>query len=317
MFSLASSAVSVLALTHLAAGATYRQTDNISGSGFLSSFSFEAIPDPTNGRVNYVNAATAASQNLTFASGNTFIVRADAKTTLSASGPGRNSVRLRSNKQFTTAVTIFDLRHMPQGCGTWPALWTVGADWPNQACRGEIDILEGVNDVGPNQATLHTNAGCTMPASRAQTGTSVLNNCDVAATNNAGCGVQVNDARSYGPSFNSQGGGWYAVERTNAFIKVWFWTRSSTSVPADVKSGTSVNTDAWGTPAAFFPATSCPISSKFGPHNIIINLTFCGDWAGQSSIYAASGCPSTYFVNRNPSAFTNAHFDFASLRIFA
>ena len=37
------------------------------------------------------------------------------------------------------------------------------------------------------------------------------NNCDTAATNNQGCGVQMDDWRSYGPSFNEQGGGWYAV----------------------------------------------------------------------------------------------------------
>ncbi|KAJ7175187.1 laminarinase [Mycena crocata] len=313
MFS--SYALAILTLARVAVGVTYRQTDNISGAGFLSAFSFQAIPDPTNGRVNYVNAATAASQNLTFASGNTFVLRADSKTVLSAGGAGRNSVRLQSNKQFTTAVTIFDVRHMPQGCGTWPALWTVGANWPHQ---GEIDILEGVNDQGTNQATLHTDAGCTMPASRSQTGTSVLNNCDVAATSNSGCGVKVNDARSYGPTFNSNGGGVYAVERTNAFIKVWFWPRN-TAIPSDISSGgASVNTDNWGTPVANFPSTTCPISSKFGPHNIIINLTFCGDWAGQSSIYSSSGCPSTCvdFVNRNPSAFTNAYFEFASLRIY-
>ncbi|KAJ7485746.1 laminarinase [Mycena latifolia] len=306
----------ILTLAHLVSGVTYHQTDNISGAGFLSAFSVQAIADPTHGRVNYVNAATAANQNLTFASGSTFVVRADSKTVLTASGPGRNSVRLQSNKQFTTAVTIFDVRHMPQGCGTWPALWTVGADWPNQ---GEIDLVEGVNDQGTNQATLHTNAGCTMPASRAQTGTSVLNNCDVVATDNSGCGVTLTDTRSYGPTFNNNGGGWYALERNNNFIKVWFWPRNG-AVPGDVStaSGTSVNTDNWGTPAAFFPSTSCPIASKFGPHNIIINLTFCGDWAGQSSIYASSGCPSTCvdFVNNNPAAFTNAYFEFASLRIF-
>lgn len=161
----------------------------------------------------------------------------------------------------------------------------------------------------------------------------------------------------------------YAVERTNSFIKIWFWSRAATGIPSDVTSGgTSVNTDNWvrcfllppalsafwclyhaslnqGTPSAYFPSTSCPISSKFGPHNIVINcehrnkqrhitrlLTnillqwrsvsgfldlvrgavvafitpaagFCssfifkphtgGDWAGSSSVYAASGCPST------------------------
>lgn len=55
---------------------------------------------------NYVNAATAASQNLTFASSNTFILRADHMSVLSANGPGRNSVRIRSNKVYTTHVAV-------------------------------------------------------------------------------------------------------------------------------------------------------------------------------------------------------------------
>jgi hypothetical protein len=42
---------------------------------------------------NYVNAATAASQNLTFASANSFVVRADSKTVLNPSGPGRQALR--------------------------------------------------------------------------------------------------------------------------------------------------------------------------------------------------------------------------------
>lgn len=37
--------------------------------------------------------------------------------------------------------------------------------------EGEIDIVEGVNDQGPNAATLHTGSGCTMPTSgRTETG---------------------------------------------------------------------------------------------------------------------------------------------------
>lgn len=58
----------------------------------------------------------------------------------------------------------FDVRHMPQGCGTWPAAWeTDEGAWPT---NGEIDILEGANDRGPNAATLHTGPGCSMPDSR-------------------------------------------------------------------------------------------------------------------------------------------------------
>jgi hypothetical protein len=209
---------------------------------------------------------------------------------------------------------VFNIRHMPQGCGTWPADWTVGGDWP---WDGEIDILEGVNDQGSDQVTLHTAPGCTMPASRTQTGVAVGNNCDTAATNNAGCGVQVTDKRSYGPTFNNNGGGWYALERTNSFIKVWFWSRAASGIPSDVLNGaTSVNTDNWGSPSAYFPSTNCPMSQMFGPHNIIIDLTFCGDWAG--AVYGSSGCPSNCvdYVNNNPSSFKNAYFDFAWLKIY-
>jgi hypothetical protein len=57
---------------------------------------------------------------------------------------------------------------MPQGCGTWPATWEVEENnWP---LGGEVDIVEGVNDVGPNSATLHTSPGCTMPGNRAMLG---------------------------------------------------------------------------------------------------------------------------------------------------
>ena len=36
--------------------------------------------------------------------------------------------------------------------------------------------------------------------------------CNVYDTNNAGCGVKINDNKSYGPEFNSNGGGWYVFD---------------------------------------------------------------------------------------------------------
>ncbi|KAF8348545.1 laminarinase [Amanita rubescens] len=292
---------------------SYGQTDSIVSQGFLDAFGYETIQDPTNGRVNYVDGATAAQDNLTYASNGHFILRADATKYLEPNGPGRDSIRLKSYKQYTNSAMIFNIRHMPTGCGTWPAVWTVGADWPNQ---GEIDILEGINNVGPNQVTLHTSAGCTMPAFRAEKGEPISNNCDAGASNNEGCGVKLSDPRSFGPNFNDNGGGWYAMERTSDFIKVWFWPRSG--APPDVQNGdNTVNTDSWGVPDAYFSSNWCSISKKFGPQNIIIDLTFCGDWAGND--YGLSGCPSTCvdYVNNNPSAFRDAYFDFEWLKIYA
>ncbi|KAF9261664.1 endo-1,3(4)-beta-glucanase [Marasmius fiardii PR-910] len=293
--------------------ASYGLADSYVGRGFLDGFNVLNIADPTHGRVNYVDAATASSQNLTYVSSDSFVLRADFTSVLNPSGPGRNSVRVSSKKTYGTSVMAFNIRHMPQGCGTWPALWSFAEPWPY---AGEIDILEGVNDQGPNAGTLHTDAGCTMPADRPMTGTTIRTNCDFQVDGNAGCGVRFPQATSYGPPFNANGGGWYAVERTNTFIKIWFWPRNDPSVPVDVRDGaTSVNTDTWGTPTAFFPDTQCPIAQKFAAHNIIIN---CGDWAGQDSIFQGAGCPGTCvdYVNNNPAAFQQAFFDFAWAKVY-
>ncbi|KAL0946423.1 hypothetical protein HGRIS_012646 [Hohenbuehelia grisea] len=298
-------------------GASYSKTDTIVGSDFYSAFNFENIPDPTHGRVNYVDGPTAQARNLTFASHDTFILRADHTNVLDPNGPGRDSVRIRSNKVFTSHVAVFNIRHMPEACASWPAVWeTNESTWPN---GGEIDILEGVNNQPPNAAVLHTNAGCTISGSRPMTGVSTGDNCDGDATGGAGCGVHVADDRSYGPAFNANGGGWYAVERTNEAIKVFFWPRDDPTVPSEVSGATTssqIHTETWGTPSAAFPNTSCNIEEHFDEHNIIINLTLCGDWAG--NVYQFSGCPSTCvdFVNNSPEGFVDAFFDFASITVF-
>ncbi|KAF8217156.1 glycoside hydrolase family 16 protein [Mycena galopus ATCC 62051] len=309
--------ISFASTVSVALGGTYSLSENIVGTGFYNSFNFEAISDPTAGRVNYVDKATAQSLNLTYASDDTFILRADFKTVISdSSATGRDSVRIRTNNAYTTHAAVFDIVHMPQGCGTWPAVWeTNEANWP---AGGEVDIVEGVNDQGTDQVTLHTSPGCEMPATgRTQTGTALELDCDTSVNGNAGCGVTVGQAPSFGPTFNADGGGWYAIERTNTFINVWFWSRKDASVPANVAAGgSSVDTSTWGTPVANFPNTDCNFAELFDANNIIINLTFCGDWAG--AVYAASGCPSTCnsYVDANPAAFVNAYFQFSSINIY-
>jgi hypothetical protein len=135
---------------------SYSLTDTVIGSTFYKFFIWEAIGDPTHGRVlvrlaslallltflfclfattrNYVDKATSIDSNLTFASSDTFILRGDYTSVLSPSGSGRDSVRIRSKKAYTNHVAVyvvhdcgfairteftssFDIRHMPQGCG--------------------------------------------------------------------------------------------------------------------------------------------------------------------------------------------------------
>nr|VWO94478.1 Mixed-linked glucanase [Ganoderma boninense] len=290
--------------------------DSHVGRDFLDAFVHQAIKDPTAGRVNYVSQATALSKNLTFTNSNTLIIRADHTRTLSATGPGRDSVRMMSKKQYKQHVTIWNVRHMPQGCGTWPAIWEVGSnpwpqtgehhafhrrqiDWavpsvphvPGSLFTGEIDIIEGANDRSPNLSTLHTGSGCTMPAKRKERGTSTGTNCDSNATNNQSCGVRAKQKASFGPQFNKVGGGWYAMERTDQHIKVWYWLRNDPKVPADVRNGAAtINTGAWGEPVGFWPGgKNCDLAKHLDPHNLIINLTLCGSWAGNT--FKADGCP--------------------------
>lgn len=105
--------------------ATYSQTDSYVGSQFLNGFDFQSISDPSHGRVsvllpnsvdlvltspslsrNYVDKATAQSLGLVSSTNNSFVLRADHTTTLSANGPGRNSFRIQSNNQYTTHVAV-------------------------------------------------------------------------------------------------------------------------------------------------------------------------------------------------------------------
>lgn len=71
----------------------------------------------------------------------TFVMRADSTNVVNGT-TGRSSNRILSNRAYTESVAILDLQHMPQGCATWPAFWSLSqtGPWPD---GGEIDIIEG------------------------------------------------------------------------------------------------------------------------------------------------------------------------------
>jgi hypothetical protein len=71
----------------------------------------------------------------------------DFKNQVSPGSRGRDSNRISSKQAFDESVIILDLAHMPHGCATWPAFWTLSqkGPWPT---GGEIDIIEVTRVLG-------------------------------------------------------------------------------------------------------------------------------------------------------------------------
>ncbi|KAL4247593.1 Glycosyl Hydrolase Family 16 [Abortiporus biennis] len=281
--------------------------------------------DPTHGQVNYVDESAASSTNLTFATNSKFIMQADPLNTVAQGARGRNSVRISSVKAWDESLVVLDLQHMPAGCGTWPAFWTVSqkGPWPT---GGEVDIIEGVNKQQANQATLHTLPSCQMPDFRNQTGNTFSGNCDAVSNSNSGCGVGFTKSASFGEDFNNAGGGFYVMARTSAEIRIWFWSRQDQNIPQEITNGAASITpqDSWGVPDAHFTfGDGCNYQQHFDAHSLIFDLTFCGDWAGNT--FNSDGCSAPGnspmgqcigLVNSNPSQFLEAYWEVNSLRVY-
>lgn len=292
----------------------YKQTHHAVGDGHYDFWNWWGHDDPTHGRVQYVDFDTSRNLNLTGSEGEKFIIRTDTtQGVLDPNGPGRRAVRLESKEAFSYFTAILDVEHMPEGMGTWPAYWTCGDQWPN---GGELDIIEGVNNGERNLMSLHTSEGCTQPDDRDMTGEKGYFDCNAnGAHGNQGCNVVDYDTSSFGPNFNAAGGGWYVVERTSTYIKVWFWKRNDPNVPAEVKSNTgAVSPSGWGRPVAHFVNQSCDLASKFGPNKFIINTTFCGDWGGNAYNGGMGACID--FVNNNPAEFEKAYWSINRMTIY-
>ena len=234
----------------------------------------------------YVDRSKAQSSGLISLNGGSAQLKVDSKNYYDGNanyynlnGVGRPSVRIESVKQWTKGLFIADIKHAPttkssEGCSTWPAFWTLGdGTWPY---NGEIDIFEGANNQATLLSALHT--GNTFKVlQQDQTGTPNGNDCQYypnAANNNAaGCTSFDKRAASYGPDFNSAGGGVYALEWKSDAIKIWFFPRGS--IPSDISSG-SPQPSNWGTPSSIFNGPNANIDANFKNHRIIFDTTFCG-----------------------------------------
>ena len=291
--------------------------DIYEGSTFFDTFGFYTGPDPTHGTVNFLDRNDSFSSGLAYVQADGKVIMKGDDTTQLPYGANRNSVRISSYKQYNGGLFILDVDRAPWGCGVWPAWWTLGSGtWPY---TGEIDIIEGVHANEHNQVTWHTGPGCniTQPSSNTFSGSigqinGVDNyNCD--STNNGpGCGIVEWSRSSYGPYFDSIGGGVFAMKWNADGIAVWSFYRSA--VPADIVSG-EPNPSGWGEPVAALLPGGCDLSKFFMNHSIIFDITFCGDWAGNS--YATSGCPGTCQERiMDPANFVNASWIINWMKVY-
>jgi len=312
----------------------YILTDKQEGKNFFSNYAFYSGADSegSNGYINYLDKEKAFAEsiaNVTFepidggVKSEPFIYMS---TTPTAEGP-RNSVRLEGLKRYNRGLFIIDVRHMPAGCGTWPAFWMSDeANWP---VNGEIDIIEGVNTQTKVKTALHTTRVCQMDdvplgvktgvwdtaqGVPMQNGTLDMtlreaNDCFVYNPHqwlNQGCVAMTSNEGTIGAPLNKKGGGVFVLEwdPVNHYMKSWVFTPHG-EVPQNLKNTliTANNAHAskrvapdpstWPLPYAYFPiglGTNCP-SSHFRNMRIIFNMALCGSVAGNRFFM---DCPDLY-----------------------
>lgn len=195
--------------------------------------------------------------------------------------------------------------------------------WPSS---GESDILEYVHTGDANAMTLHTAPNFSVDNSTtAFQGSLVDSNCNAG---NAGTGCSVSMANSTtnsslataGDAFNAQGGGVYVHDWTSEGITVWLFPRDN--LPADLVAGHPDSSTWTQKPLAKFTGKG-DFGTTFKNMQLIINIDFCGDWAGKAAVWASSGAAKATgaetcaeYVGANPEAYKEAYFEIGSIDFY-
>ncbi|PCH43197.1 glycoside hydrolase family 16 protein [Wolfiporia cocos MD-104 SS10] len=318
-------ATSILSLSASGALGAYQLAKEYSGQSFFDDWEFYGAPDlTTDGDVNWVTEANATAEHLAYVNGaGHAIIKVDNSTDVPYPDK-RDTVRITTEDTFPLgSVFIIDAYHLPYGCSVWPSFWTKGPNWPD---GGEIDIIETINLMKTNQYALHTGGtDCLASSSAKQTGQLGNTNCSSPTGGQAGCTVTESSDSSVGLAFAAAGGGVYATQFDTSGINIWFWNRAD--IPSDISSGAnSVDPSTWGEPSAAYPSSSCNISEYFVPQQLVLDITLCGNWAGDPTIYAST-CPvngtpnanTCYYnnvINTNGSNYDTAYFEVSYVKAF-
>lgn len=314
-------------MTALAATTSaYEFVREYSGSSFFDAWDFYGSWDNlTLGDTNWVTAAEARAQNLVSVNpaGNVVITADQSDVPWNSK---RDAVRITTQDSYDLgSLLIFDVYHIPWGCGVWSSIWTMGPNWPS---GGEIDIIEGINRQPANQIAIHTVEGCTHDPNAWQSGETLVSDCSQAS----GCTVKQTDESqpSFGDAFAQAGGGVFAVQYDIMGVFIWFWTRAR--VPSELYQApeSSLDISSWGQPVAAFPSTTCSMTEFWAPQKIVLDTTFCGDWAGIPDLYAetcagqtsTTGAPATgvcyldNVIGPGSPRFDDAYWEIANVRAY-
>ncbi|KAK0211278.1 glycoside hydrolase family 16 protein [Desarmillaria ectypa] len=294
----------------------------LKGQDLIDFFHYDIAAADNDGVANYVNGS---SEGLVYVDGDeNVIIAIDTAETVAL----RNSVRMVSDITFNPGyLFLFDIKEIPAACGTWPAVWFTGANWPDD---GEIDVVEGVNYYTKNIVSIHSGDGCYMSdwslssLVRASLIVEGDSNCN-ARVSETGCGCSLDSTASFGLPFNEADGGVYGLEFTKSGINMYFWNTGS--VPQDIVNG-SPNPSTWEA-VIQYGADACDPTSHFKDLMMVINTNLGGSFAGadiwskENAGGQGSSCAeitgnsnaANYILNTG-SAFTNVHFSFRGIYIY-
>ena len=199
---------------------------------------------------------------------------------------------------------------MPTSSATWPALWLLdnSSTWP---LSGEIDGLEGSNNMTSNRMSLHTKASVKISngTSTIANGSTINTlNCDANdPTQGKNMGLLVDQPEgTLGKPFNDNRGSVLAPEYTSQGIKMWQFPRNN--LPAGGNFNDPQSTANWPLPNADFTGNNVNYDDFFCDMQLIIDTTFCG-WVGQdwAKKHASLAPTCEDYVTRKPSRHTGPY----------
>ncbi|PVH95820.1 glycoside hydrolase family 16 protein [Periconia macrospinosa] len=304
----------------------YGLTWNFNSSNFFDNFNFVEAPDSafTNGFAKYVSQDKAESNGLATIADSKVRLGVDTTNNYAASSTGRESVRLQSRESFDNGLLVADFAHIPvSGCGMWPAFWIYQGE--TSSSYSEIDIIENVNGESRNSHSFYTSEKCTVnrviPDVSERT-----EDCTYDREPGQGCSYMAHEG-TFNQGFNDN----YSIVATQIEsdgIKIWYFNEDE--VPEDLRWDNPAPQDWSVEPSLHITPDDCDFDRAWRLFHIVINITFCGGWAGdiggvwnnpgtlgEKSCAAQTGQVSCKaWVGENPGDFEDTYFEFNSIKLF-